>query len=50
MQPNDSMCCVIHLAGSLESMHIEEEDDHGKFDDMEPTGSLSEDEIIPGVL
>ena len=35
-------------------MHIEEEDHHGKFDDMEPTGkedgSLSEDEIIPGVL
>ena len=48
-----SMCCVIHLAGSQESMLIEEEDDLGKFDDVEPTGkegSLSEDEIIPGVL
>ena len=34
-------------------MHIEQEDDLGKFDDKEPTGkegSLSEDEIIPGVL
>ena len=52
MQPNDIMCCVIHLAGSQESVHIEQEDDLGKFDDMEPNGkegSLSEDEIIPGV-
>ena len=34
-------------------MHIEQEDDHGKFDEMEPNGkegSLSKDEIIPGVL
>ena len=41
------MCCVIHLAGSQES---EQEDD---IDDMEPSrkeDSLSEDEIIPGVI
>ena len=46
------MCCVIHIAGSQESVHIEQEDDLGKFDDMEPTGkegSPSKDEIIPGV-
>ena len=53
MHPNDNMCCVIHIAGSQVSMHIEEEDDLGNFYYMEPIGkegSLSEDEIIPGAL
>ena len=32
------MCCVIHLAGSQESVHIEQEDHLRKFHDMEPAG------------
>lgn len=52
---NSSFCCVIHLDGFQESVHIEQEDGNlGKYSDVKPAGkgesSSSEDGSVSGVL